>query len=484
MLTNRADQDEVAETTLINSGPNSGGKLVKAILILLLIAAIPLGFVFFAEKREDGAKSKKKLPVIVTSAFVKQQDVPLAIHAVGNVESMESVSVRSRVDGELMEVFFKEGEDVKKGDLLFKIDPKTLHEMVEQANANLAQSHSEVLQQEALIKKASAELRRLRAALESTVSKEKLAKRQWDRYSDLVKQGAVSQEQEDQMRTNYETMEASVRADHAAIENQQAVIDSDRSRLLSLKSKEHSAKSALDQAKIQLGYCSIYSPTDGRTGTLLVHRGNMVKGNDMTPLVVINKLRPIYVSFALPESEFVQVKSYEQKGPLSVDVVVSGPDGGSQPSPGLPSSASGMDSGRQQHNLGSMNQGVRVRGMLTFMDNAVQTSTGTIKLKATFPNDNGVLWPGQFVNVSLNLTTFRNAIVVPLQAVQVGQQGQYVFVIKPDNSVEVRPVKVLRNYERLAVLSHGLAPGEQVVTDGQVQLTSSSTVSVSNPTPQ
>lgn len=481
MLTNHQNHElkdnDPERLEVLEIQPHGRGRMLAALLALATIIAIPVCFVYLGEKQDGNKKQNKKLPVIVTSAFAKKQDVPLAVNAVGNVESMESVSVRSRVDGELMEVFFREGEDVRKGQLLFRIDPRTSNEAVQQAEANLAQCHSDVLQQHALVNRDIAELRRLQASFESTLSKERLAKRQWDRYSDLVKQGAVSLEQEDQMRTNFESMAASLKADQAAIDNQKAVIESDKSKLRSLEAKENSEKSALQQAKIQLSYCSITSPVDGRTGSLLVHRGNMVKANDPQSLVVINRLKPIYVTFALPESDFAQVKQYEANGRLKVDVLL--------PADGVASTGFGHSdtlpgSTEQPIDISKLSNVRTVSGELSFVDNAVQTTTGTIKLKGTFDNQNALLWPGQFVNVALRLTTLRNVVVVPKEAVQVGQQGQYVFVIKSDNTVEVRPVVVNRTYEKLALIASGLEGNEQVVTDGQVQLSPNSAVTVNN----
>ncbi|MBX9569839.1 MAG: efflux RND transporter periplasmic adaptor subunit [Candidatus Obscuribacterales bacterium] len=482
MLTNHQNHElkEGNDPENLDGVDHRGGssRMLAAILALITIVAIPACFVYFGEKRDDNKKQHKKLPVMVTSAFAKREDVPLTINAVGNVESMESVSVRSRVDGELTDVFFKEGDDVRKGQLLFKIDPRTSKEAVQQAAANLAQCHSDVLQQSAMINHDIAELRRLHASFESTASKERLAKRQWDRYSDLVKQGAVSLEQEDQMRTNFESMAATLKMEQAAIDNQKAVIESDKSKLLSLQSKEHSARSSLEQAKIQLSYSTITSPVDGRTGSLLVHRGNMIKANDPQALVVINRLKPIYVTFALPESDFAQVKQYEANGSLKVDVLLptqgSGGTGFGRADTLPGSSEPSLDKSKLPSNVR------KVSGRLSFVDNAVQTTTGTIKLKGTFDNEDAHLWPGQFVNVSLHLTTLKNVVVVPKEAVQVGQQGQYVFVIKPDNGVEVRPVSVNRTYEKLALITAGLLGSEQVVTDGQVQLSPTSTVTVQN----
>lgn len=245
------------------------------------------------------------------------------------------------------------------------------------------------------------------------------ARQQERRYEELVKKGYVAQADYDQMRTNADALEATVKADKAAAEN----------------------------ARLQLIYCFIYSPITGRTGNLLVHQGSMIKENDKT-IVTINQIQPVYVSFNLPEQSLPDVKKYSALGELKVNVSF------------------------------PQNAGPTLQGELTFIDNAVDKTTGTIRLKATFANSDRRLWPGQFVNVVLNLTTRHNAVVVPSQAIQTGQQGQYVFVIRRDGTVEMRPVAAGMTSGSEAVVDKGVVSGEQVVTDGQLRLVPGAKVEV------
>lgn len=232
-----------------------------------------------------------------------------------------------------------------------------------------------------------------------------------ERYARLAKEGVIAQQQYDQARSNADAMRAAVAADEAAIDN----------------------------ARVQLSYTKIYSPLDGRTGNLLVHQGNLIKPNDV-PLVVINQVQPIFAAFSVPAQNLPEIKRYMAAHPLRV-------------------AASPKGSG-----------GPGAQGVLTFVDNAIDLTTGTIELKGTFQNRDRSLWPGEFVDVTLTLTTQGNAIVVPSQAIQTGQQGQFVFVVKPDQTVETRPVTVNRTAGPYAVIDQGLRPGETVVTDGQLRL--------------
>jgi multidrug efflux system membrane fusion protein len=310
--------------------------------------------------------------------------MPLQIRAVGNVEAYSTVSVKSQVTGVLMQAHFKEGQDVKKGQLLFTIDPRPLEAALKQAEANLARD----------------------------VAQLQNAREQARRYAELVKKQYVSQEQYDQIRTNADALEAVVEADKAAVEN----------------------------AKVQLSYCYIYSPIDGQVGSLLVYEGNLVRVNDATALVVINQVTPVNVTFSVPEQNLADIRRHMTQGSLKVEAQFQ------------------SDEGRPEH------------GVLAFIDNAVDRTTGTIKLKAEFKNQDRRLWPGQFINVALTLSTEANAVVVPSEAVQVGQEGQHVFVVKPDKTVEMRPVVVARTDEGEAVIAKGLQAGEQVVREGQFLL--------------
>jgi len=332
-------------------------------------------------------------PVTVATAI--QKDVPVQIYAIGNVEAYATVQVKAQVGGELVKVYFKEGEFVRKGDPLFLIDPRPYEASLQQAESNLARDTAQA-------KNADMEARR---------------------YADLLKEGVIAQEQYDQRQTNAAALNAGVEADKAAVEN----------------------------VRLQLEYCSIRSPLDGRTGDLKVDRGNIVKANDI-PLVVITQITPIYVSFSMPEKEFPEIKKYMASGELKVEVRI--PESGIKP----------------------------VTGEVAFVDNAVNTETGTILLKAVFPNGDTTLWPGQFVNVVLTLTTMPNAVLVPSQAVQVGQIGPHLFIVKPDHTANLVTVVVGRTYNGETVVEKGVSPGDTVVTDGQLQLLSGKKVEIKNAT--
>ena len=325
--------------------------------------------------------------VPVTASFAQRKDVPVEITAIGGVEAYSTVQVRSMIAGEITRVGFQEGQDIKKGDLLFTIDRGPYDAALNQAQANLARDLAQAA----------------------------TAKSQAERYSALEKAGVISREQAELMRTAADAAQEVVRADQAAVQN----------------------------AKVSLQYTEIYSPIDGRTGNLMVHLGNIVKANDV-PLVTINQIKPIYVSFALPEQFLPEVKRFQAQRALTVTARV----------PNEPQAA---------------------EGVLSFIDNSVDSATGTIKLKGSFTNVDSSLWPGQFADVSPRLTTEPNVLVVPTQAVQTGQKGSYVFVVKSDHTAEARDVKVLRTYRTDSVLSGGLEAGEQVVTDGQLRLAPSGT---------
>jgi multidrug efflux system membrane fusion protein len=329
-----------------------------------------------------GGASREAVPVLVATAT--QKSVPIQVRAVGNVEALATVSIKSQVTGVLTKVHFTEGQNIKKGQLLFTIDPRPLEAALKQAEANLARDNAKLQN----------------------------SREQARRYAELVKKQYVSREQYDQIRANAEGDEAVVQADVAAVDN----------------------------AKVQLSYCYIYSPLDGQVGTLLVNEGNLVRINDGTPLVVINQVTPIYVTFSVPEQNLADIRRHMSSDSLKVDASFA------------------SDEGRPE------------QGTLGFVDNAVDRSTGTIKLKAEFTNRARRLWPGQFVNVALTLSTQADAVVVPSEAVQVGPQGQHVFVVKSDKRVEVRPVSVGRTSEGEAVIAKGLQAGEQVVREGQFLL--------------
>jgi len=331
-------------------------------------------------------------PVTVETASLKS--VPVQLRTMGNVEPFTTVGIKARIDGVLNKVHFTEGQDVQKGALLFTIDPRPFEAALKQAEASLARD---------------------RAQFEN-------AKKDAGRYAELAKKGYVSQEQYEQLRTNADALSAVDQADQAQVEN----------------------------AKLQLGYCYIHSPVSGRAGGLLLHEGNLVKANADTPMVVINQIQPVNVTFPVPEKDLPEIRKYMAAGKLDVEAFLSAED----KSP--------------------------VSGSLSFIDNAVDKATGTIALKATFLNQDRRLWPGQFVNVVMTLAVRKDATVVPSAAVQTSQQGQFVYVVKGDTA-EIRPVTAGIEYEGVTVIENGVSPGEQVVTDGQVRIIPGGKVAINQP---
>jgi multidrug efflux system membrane fusion protein len=330
---------------------------------------------------EPGRNHKQAVPVLV--ATVVQKDIPVQLHAIGNVEAYSTVSVKAQVEGQLAHVHFVEGQRVKKGDLLFTIDPRPFEAALRQAQANVARDVAEARNAEVDAK----------------------------RRTQLLAQGFVSRDEYDQSQTKAASSAAAVKADEAAVES----------------------------ARLQLQYCYIRSPIDGRVGQLLVHEGNVVKAND-TLLAVINQVRPVYVSFSVPEQELPEVRQRAAEGMLPVQAIVAHHDD------------------------------APVVGELSFINNTVDTTTGTVLLKGLFKNDDEALWPGQFVDVAVTLAVHHDAVLVPAEAIQVGQQGQYVFVVAADQSAEVRQVVPGDRIGSEIVVTQGLSPGERVVTDGQIRL--------------
>lgn len=359
------------------------------ILSILLITILPAC-------SRGKSQPPKKQAVPVTAATVVQKTVPVQLSAIGNVEAYSTVSVKSQIGGVLTRVHFKEGHDVNKGDLLFTIDSRPYEAALKQAEANLAKDTAQ-------LENARVEVRR---------------------YEELVKKGCVAQEQYDQIRTNAATLEATVNADKALVEN----------------------------ALLQLKYCFIYSPITGRTGYLISNQGNLIKANADNPMVVINQIQPIYASFSVPEQYLSEIKKFMSSGKIKVEAFIT--KGEVHPE----------------------------EGVLTFVDNTVDTATGTIKLKATFANKEKRLWPGQFVNVVMTLTTQPNTVIVPSQAVQTGQKGQYVFLIKNDLTVESRSVVITRTMNNEAIVEKGLQLGDKVVTDGQLRLVPGAKVEIKTST--
>ena len=344
---------------------------------------------------QSGRGGGQNAAVPVTIAKAVQKSMPITIQGIGTVIAASTVSVRAQITGEMTSVNFKEGEEVEKGQVLVTLDKRPFEAALQQAQATLEKDTAQAAN----------------------------ARSQAARYQDLLQRGIATHEQVDTMRTQAAALEATVAADRASLET----------------------------AKVQLTYATITAPMSGRTGLLQVHPGNLVRAQDAQPIVTINKITPVYVSFSVPEAQLPALKRF---------IAAQGT---------LPASA-----------IAPTESGAPSTGRINFIDNAVDPTTGTIKVKGTFPNDDRRLWPGQFVNVTVTLTSDANAIVVPSVAVQTGQQGTYVFTVQPDETVALRPVTVARLAGDETVIQTGVSVGDMVVTDGHLRLVPGSRISVKN----
>ncbi len=372
-------------------------RLARGLLVSLVVGtAVAVGGCTEGQAGQaQQAAAPAAVPVAATAAVRK--DMPLEVGVIGTVEAYSTVTVRAQITGELTSVNFQQGDDVAAGQELFTLDRRPLEAALLQANAVLERDSVQAANAKVILQ----------------------------RYEELVQRGIVAREQRDTARATVAVLEATLASDRAAIEN----------------------------AKVQLQYATIRAPIMGRTGALLVTPGNLVRANDQTPLVTINQVTPIYVSFAFPEALLAELRRYIGRGTLRVEA-------------------------RPANDTGSP-----AVGTITFVDNAVDQTTGTIKVKGTFPNEDRHLWPGQFVNVVVRLSTDSAAIVVPTIAVQTGPDGFYVYVVKADGTVELRPVMVAREAGTETVIKSGLAMGDTVVTDGHLRLVPGSHVSVKGDTP-
>jgi multidrug efflux system membrane fusion protein len=368
---------------------------LKALMIAVVLVAGAVSMIFLTRSEGTPQREKREALVPVKVAVAVQKAVPVQLQAVGTVEAYATVSIKSRVDGQLVGVHFREGQDVKKGDLLFTIDPRPYEAALKEAQARLERDA-------ALADKAEMDARR---------------------YAELVAKNYVSSDKYEQFRANSEALRATVAADQASVE----------------------------RARLQLEYCFIRAPMAGRTGRLLVDEGAQIKANDdKGGMVDVSQILPIYVSFAVPQQYLPAIKTHMARGQLKVEANI--PESATQPE----------------------------AGTLSFLDNKVNSQTGTVLLKGTFANTERHLWPGQFVTATLTLTTRSGAIVIPSMAIQVGQDGQFVYVVKPDMTVESRPVVPGMSIGDDVVIDKGLAAGEQVVTEGQLRLVPGAKVQLSN----
>ncbi|HUN52723.1 MAG TPA: efflux RND transporter periplasmic adaptor subunit [Candidatus Sulfotelmatobacter sp.] len=359
----------------------------KAIVVLVLLA-VGGGAAWVAYRHESTRaavpKGEASRPLPVTDGVAETRDMPVYVRGIGTVQAYNMVTIKSRVDGQIMKVDFTEGQEVKAGDLLFEIDPRPFQAAVAQAAANKQKDEAQLVS-------ATADLKR---------------------DADLLPRGFQTAQAYDQQKALVGQIQASIKADQAAI----------------------------DTANLNLQYADIRSPINGRTGALLVDVGNLVHATDNTGLVTITQLRPIFVSFTVPQDQFDRIRQSQSRGQIVAD-------------------AMSDDDTRQL-----------AAGKLTLIDNQIDQSTGTLHLKATFDNQNETLWPGEFVDMRLVVAIDKNAVTVPARSVEEGPNGNYLFVIKPDMTVEMRPVQVAQVEQGLAVISKGLAAGERIVVDGQYAL--------------
>ncbi len=352
-------------------------KLIAAGIIALCIVLV---IVYFATRKEP-VPQKPRVPV--TAAKAARKDMPVELREIGTIEGYRSVPLYAQVTGQLIKIHFKEGQDVKKGQPLFTIDPNQYQQKVRQAEAKLAQDAAQM----------------------------RFSKDEAKRYRFLYEKGAVS-------LSDYE--------------NKQSIADAQVSTVAA-------DRASLQDARLDLAHCFVAAPFDGRMGAYAVFEGRIIKDVD-TQLATINQIAPVYATFSMPEKDLPAIRKYSAQGNLKARAIV----------PGY--------------------TGTPPEGELTFIDNTVNTQTGMILLKATFPNTEKFLWPGQFVNVVLTLTTEKDVVVVPERAIQLSQTGKYTFVIKPDNTAEYRVVTTDRTVGGLTVVTKGVGAGETVVTDGHFKL--------------
>ena len=362
-------------------------------------------------------------PVPVVTAKALSRSVPVTIPAVGTAEPLQTVQIRAQTTGQLSAVHFSEGQNVRRGQPLFTLDARPFQAALSQAEAVLARDTA-------------------------TANN---AERQKATYEDLFKRGLIPRDQYETQRASNDALQATLAADRAAVDN----------------------------AKLNFAYTRIAAPVSGRTGAMTVHVGDLVRANDATPLVIINQLAPIYVSFAVPGRYLGDIRRFQAQRPLVVTArgQAAIPPGGQAPAPPSPQSQA-QQVAPGEGATAAVLAGPVETGRVTFIDNTVDPSTGTIKLKGTFENADQGLWPGLFVTVMLHVTTDQNAIVVPATAVQPSASGQYVYVVGADRTAQVRQVTVARQAGEDMIIATGLTAGEEVVIDGQLRLTPGAQVSI------
>jgi membrane fusion protein, multidrug efflux system len=394
-------------------------RIVQAISFVGLVIVVFLFWHFLGSKSDKAASRPRNEAIPVEVAVASQMDVPVQIKSIGNIEPLSTIAVRSQVEGTLQAVHFTPGQEVKKGDLLFTIDPRPLQATLSQAEANLAKAIATVAQGRNVVARDEA------TALNSgTIVKRDIK---------LVEAGVISREEYDNAVAKAQADEATVRADQNSVSTLQAAAKAEQANV--------------NNARVQLSYTNIRAPLSGKTGNLVTTAGNLIRANDTSPMVTITQAAPVYATFTVPEQDLLRIRQYANSGDFKTEVSIPG-DEASSPQ----------------------------QGHLSLVDNTVDTTTGTIRLKATLDNNDRKLYPGLYVNIVLTLGEQREAVVVPSQAVQIGQDNSYVYVVKPDMTTEVRTVKAGTSLNNMTVIDEGIKSGEKVVTDGQLKLVPGATV--------
>lgn len=429
-----------------------------AIAGLLLVGTV--GFFSFraltVTKQDDNSKKgdKREQLTPVAVAVVTQKTVPIQLHAIGNVQASSTVSVTPQAGGMITGVHFKKGQEVHRGDLLFTIDNRSQIASIQQAQGVLAKDIAQVQQARANLARDMGLVRSAEATLAKDMAQAQFAKAESDRYSTLYKEGAISQDQAQQYSTNNRVSEATLQSDREAITNALAVVEGDKAAIANAEAVVATDEGAYQNVQVQASYTEIYAPIDGRAGNILVTAGNVVQANSSSPLVTIAQVNPIQVAFAIPEVNLPEIQKRMKNGKLDVTVTFAGSK-------------------------------TPISGTLTFINNTVDNTTGTIQLIGDFNNAGGQLFPGQFVNTTLTLNEEPNAIVVPAQAVQNGANGQFVFVVNDDDkdnpTVTNLPVVASSTIDGLDIIQKGLKSGDRVVIDGQANLVNGSKIRIKEP---
>jgi membrane fusion protein, multidrug efflux system len=377
-----------------NGKPRRGFQFFQRVLLCIL-SVLASAYLSGCSQKSSAADKKTNgslvVPVVVTQAIA--QDFPIELRNIGNVEAYATVTIRSQITGQITKIHFREGQEVKAGDMLFTIDPRPAQGALRQAQADLKRDQAQLVS----------------------------ARLEFDRARKLFESKISSKDDYDKAEAAYGALEATVMADEAQV----------------------------SRAQLQVEFTSIRSPIDGRTGNLMVKQGNIVKAPDDS-LVTINQVHPIYVTFSVPEQELPPIRERMQAAALPVEVDAPG------------------------------STGLKLKGELSFIDNTVDMTTGRIRLKATFENADGLLWPGQFLQTRLTIRTLAHATMVPTQALQSSQSGDFMFVVKEDSKVQKRPVVAGPSRGGMMVVEKGIEPGETVVIDGQLRLVEGSEVKAHN----